>query len=339
MGQGGREAWRSYVEQHPQATFFHDLKWADAVANAFGHRRWYLTTSRGGRLTGVLPLFELNSLLAGRLLVSLPYATYGGVLADDGASAEALLEAARELADRVGARSLELRSLTAAGGRLETRRTHARFRRELPGRVEEVAGAIPRKARAAARRAAERHDLGVERGAHLLKPVWRLYARSMRRLGSPNYPLRFFRELLGAAPGASCLQLIRLGRRPVAGLMSFLHRDTVMPYFAGLDERAEVYGLHNFMYVESMQWAVGRGYRYYDMGRTRLDNPGPMNFKRFLGFEPEPLEYQCYVPAGRRAPDLSPASSRWSAARSVWKALPLLLTRPLGGWLARSIPG
>jgi len=125
----------------------------------------------------------------------------------------------------------------------------------------------------------------------------------------------------------------------VGGLVSFLYRDTIMPYFVGVDERAAPPGLNNFLYMRSMQWGVENGYRVYDFGRTRVDNVGPFNFKRFFGFEPTPLEYQTWVAPGRTAPDLSPASPRWSAARRVWRTLPLTITRPLGGWLAKSIPG
>lgn len=332
-------AWSRFVESDPEATFFHKLAWRDAVAKAFGHAPCFLTAKSGDDLVGVLPLFQIDSVIAGRLLVSMPYATYGGILAADEAARDALLTEARAIASGSGARVLELRSLKAADSRLPVLTTHATFVRDLPNRDDNFESYLPRKARAAARKAAEQNELTVEFSERVLGEVWDLYSRSMRRLGSPNYPQRFFENIVSAAKGQCVVQMVRCAGRPVAGLITFLHRQTVMPYFVGIDDRVGIYGLSHFLYRESMRWGVENGYRSYDFGRSRIDNKGPFEFKRLCGFEPQILAYQRYVPRDNRAPDLAPTSPRWSMARRVWRYLPLSLTRPLGGWLSKSIPG
>lgn len=328
-----------FVDAKPDATFFHQLAWRDAVENTFGHTPLYLMARREGRVVGVLPLFQIESLIAGRMLVSMPYATYGGIIAEDSAACDAILTHAESLIESKGARLLELRSIRAVDRNASVHATHATFVRPLPSDMREFETYLPRKARAAARKAAEQSALSVEFDAARLPDVWRLYARSMRRLGSPNYPLRFFEKIVSAARGRCIVQLVRCAGRPVAGLVSLLHRRTVMPYFVGLDERVEIYGLSHYLYRESMRWGVENGFATYDFGRSRIDNAGPFEFKRLCGFEPTLLEYQRIVPVGSIAPDLSPASGRWSLARRVWRKLPLSVTQPLGGWLAKSIPG
>ncbi len=332
-------AWVEYVGRHPDGTFFHELTWKTSVERAFSHRAHYLLALRGVDVVGVLPMFLIDSAIAGRMLVSQPYATYGGLLANDDAAAAVLLAEAQSLMRRCGARVLELRSVSAADSQAPIRRSHATFIRELPSRADEVVELLPRKARAAARKAAQQHAVTVEFGDHLLDEAWRLYARSMRRLGSPNYPLRFFRSIAAAAPGRCVSQIVRCQGRAVAGLVSFLHRRTAMPYFVGFDERAAIYGLSQYLYMESMKRAVEMGCEVYDFGRSRLDNAGACVFKKLCGFAPRVLEYQDFVGENRTLPDLAPTSARWQAARSVWRRLPLGMTRPLGSWLARSIPG
>ncbi|MBX3395234.1 MAG: FemAB family PEP-CTERM system-associated protein [Phycisphaerae bacterium] len=331
--------WESFVGDHGSASFFHGLGWKRAVERAFGHRFHGFMAYDGDRLAGVLPMHEVRSILAGRLLVSMPYATYGGIVADEPSVAKALFDSAVAFCNELGARSLELRSVHSMIADLPSRDSHATFIRELPAARDDVDQMLPRKARAAARRAAEQHVLSCTFGEDELETMWSLYSRSMRRLSSPNYPLHFFEEIVSAHRGRIAIQIVRLDTRPIAGLLIFLHRDTVMPYFVGIDERADVYGLSQYLYSESMKWGVANGYRRYDFGRSRIDNKGPFEFKRLCGFEPSVLQYQTYLAPGRSAPDLSPTSSRWSAARRVWKTLPLSVTRPLGGWLARSIPG
>lgn len=290
-------------------------------------------------MAGVLPLFKVESRLAGRLLVSVPYGVYGGVLASDADAAACLLAAGKRLAEQTKARSLEFRSLTPLDNTLAGMSEHATFRRDLPGSESQLETYLPRKARAAARKAIERHGLTTEFGAAHLETVWHLYARSMRRLGTVNYPKRFFHALAAHVGSGMVVQIVRHAGRPVAGLVSFVHHDEFMPYFVGFDDRVTLYGVSQYLYLESMRWAVRNGCRVYDFGRSRVDNRGAYEFKRLCGFEPQPLGYQVYVPAGRTAPDLSAGSTRWRLARQAWKYLPLAIARPLGAWLSKSIPG
>ena len=96
---------------------------------------------------------------------------------------------------------------------------------------------------------------------------------------------------------------------------------------------------NNFLYLTAMERGVQIGCREFDFGRSRVDNAGPYNFKRYQGFEPTPLQYQYYVPRGGRMPDLHPGNRKLDMARRLWPRLPLSVTRPLGAWLAKSIPG
>ncbi|HPF39425.1 MAG TPA: FemAB family PEP-CTERM system-associated protein [Phycisphaerae bacterium] len=331
--------WTTYVDSHPNGTLFHGLEWKRAVARTFGHRPRYLIARRDERVIGVLPMFDVRSVVASRMLVSMPYATYGGVLADDADAGGALIQAAIQLADQVGATTIDLRSEFAAAPNAPIVESHATFRRPLPTHVDEVASIFPRKARAAARQAETKFRLDVSFDSGALPIVWRLYSRSMRRLASPNYPLRFFESLRGALGDRFLTQVVRCDGQPVAGLITFLHRRTMMPYFLGLDERRSLYGLSHFVYLKCMAWGVANGYREFDFGRSRRENKGAFDFKRHCGFEPTILQYQRYVAPGARAPDLSPGSAKWAVARRVWRGLPLAITRPLGGWLAKSIPG
>jgi FemAB-related protein (PEP-CTERM system-associated) len=339
--------WDAYVHGHPQGTLFHTLIWRDAVEDAFGHRSRYLLARRDGRIAGVFPLTQITSRLAGTILVSVPYAVYGGALADDDLVQSALLERTRELADEVHAEWVDIRSREATWPDLPVVKRYVTFRKALPERAEDVLAGLPRKARAAARQARERYELQASFDDAHLEEVWALYSQNMRRLASPNYPARFFRALIERTQAATddpagishVVQLVTRRNRPVAGLISFVYRGTLMPYFSGCDERAERYHPNNFLYLTAMEHGVRIGAREFDFGRTRIDNTGPYNFKRFQGFEPTPLHYQYYVPRGGREPNLHPGNPKLALARRVWPRLPLAVTRPLGAWLSKSIPG
>ncbi|MBU0616455.1 MAG: FemAB family PEP-CTERM system-associated protein [Planctomycetes bacterium] len=334
-----RHAWARYVERAPGGTLFHHPDWCEPVQAVFGHQPVHRIALRDNEVVGILPLIEVRSILAGSLLVSVPYGTYGGILSDDQTARQALgLEAVR-LADQRGARSLELRSANGGVERMATDKRYATFVRPLPLRVEELATYLPRQALAAVRQAQAREGLTVQHDTALLRIVWKLYARSMRRLASINYPCRFFESLVERLGRRAWVTVVWRDRRPVAGLLSFVFRDTVYPYFVGVDERVRCTGAANLVYFAVMERAVRAGLRRFDFGRSRKDNTGSFRFKKNQGFDPQTLGYQRYVPAGRTPPNLTPDNPRFSLARRVWPRLPLTLTRPLGAWLAKSIPG
>jgi len=341
------EKWEDYVAQHSQGTFFHSLIWRDAVAQAFGHESFYLVALRDDRIVGLFPLARVKSRLAGTLLVSVPYAVYGGPLADDIDARDALIQHAKRLADRIHAQWLDIRSVEPQCPDLPVVKRYVTFKKPLPADPAQVLAEMPRKARAAARQARERYGLVAHFDDACLHTVWSLYSASMRRLASPNYPMEFFQSLIartspagsvGDKPG-HLVQLVTRKGQPIAGLISFVFRGTLIPYFAGYDARFEKYHPNNFLYLAAMEHGVQLGCREFDFGRSRLDNAGAYNFKRYQGFEPIPLHYQYYVPKHGRAPDLQPSNPRLTLARRVWPRLPLAVTRPLGAWLSRSIPG
>ena len=105
------------------------------------------------------------------------------------------------------------------------------FHKMLPERAEQVMADLPRKARAAARQARERHGLRAEFDDGHLDTVWSLYSRSMRRLGSLNYPSAFFEALVRRCGGKQGglyepihhqVQLVFYKDEPIAGLVSFI---------------------------------------------------------------------------------------------------------------------
>ncbi len=333
------DQWDRYVRAHPQGTLFHTLGWRNAVQSAFGHEPVYLSALRGERLAGVLPMFLVPSRVAGRLLVSVPYAVGGGILADDEDTTCALFESAKRVAEQRNCASIDLRSEVAVVPDLPAVDRYVGFRRELPDDVCDVLSSLPRKARAAARNARVKHELTASFGDEHLPEVWRLYTQSMRRLGSLNYPYRLFESLIANTPRRHWVCVVKRNQRVVAGLVTFLYRDTVMPYFIGTTPEAKRYSAANFIYLCAMERGVEKGYKWFDFGRSRRDNSGSFNFKRFQGFEPRPLGYQIYTAAGHETPNLSASNPKYMLARRLWPHVPLCVTRPLGAHLAKHIPG
>ena len=334
--EGDAEAWEQYVLAHPSATVFHPLAWSRAVSAAYPHKALHLTAWSSRRLVGVLPLFFVKSVFVGRVLVSVPYATYGGILADNDNVAAELLAAAEQLSADHNAEYLELRHRDANALDLPLIDRYDTFRKELPATAAEVLPALPRKTRAAARKGAKANTIDIGHG--LVDEVYDLYAFTLRRLGSPNYSKKLFHELLRAYGDHCVCLVVRHEGKAVAGVISYVFRDEIVPYFSGSLPEGIRLNANNVMYLRLMEHAVERGLRWFDFNRTRRDNVGPHGFKRYHGFEPAPLHYQISLNKATELPNLTPSNRKFAVAGRMWRKMPLWFTRPVGSLLTKWIP-
>ena len=337
--QTDHHAWSEYVLAHQSATVFHRIEWSQAVETAYRHRPLHLTAWSQGRLVGLLPMFLVKSLFVGRVLVSIPYATYGGILADSKPVAQAILEKAQNLCKQLDGQYLELRHRDVSGLNLPEFGHYDTFRKDLPADPQDILPSLPRKTRAATRKGLK--TLGPDAlatGPELLDTIYNLYSLTLRRLGSPNYRRRLFHALQdGYGHDCICLLISHRGQ-PVSGVISFVHRDEIVPYFSGSTHLGMEKFANNVMYLRLMEYAAERQLHCFDFNRTRRDNQGPHAFKRYHGFEPQPLHYQIFMNKITELPNLTPSNKKYALAGRIWRKLPLCLTRPAGAQITKWIP-
>jgi FemAB-related protein (PEP-CTERM system-associated) len=336
-----REAeWDRFVRNTPGATFFHLLGWRWLVERVFGHRAHYLTFLRGDRIAGVLPLFEMKSLVFGHSLVSIPFAIGGGIVAEDAEAASALLAEARRLAGEHRVDYLELRSekpLPDPG--LLTKDLYVTFRADLTEDEEALLRRMERKRRQMMsyvlkeRTGFEARVAGLEE----LPLFYHLFCQSMRHHGTPVYPRRFLHEILDRFPAEANLFFVSQNGRTVAGVLNLLFGGVIMPFYAGADRHERPRGVDDFLYLAVMRWGREHGFRTFDFGRSKRGT-GAFKFKERWGMEQVPLAYQYHLVRARELPNVSPANPRYEAAIRVWQKLPLPVTRLLGPSIVKRVP-
>ncbi|MGH8644118.1 MAG: FemAB family XrtA/PEP-CTERM system-associated protein, partial [Gammaproteobacteria bacterium] len=185
--------WDAYVHEHPEASFFHLSGWKRVIEEVYGHRSYYLYAEAGGSVLGVLPLAHIRSRLFSNALISTPFCVYGGVLADTPAVADALVERACELANDLQVDYLELRNRDTKPMGWPGKDLYVTFRKTLEPDLEANLASIPRKQRAVVRKgisAGLRSELDAD-----TTRFYRIYSESLRNLGTPVFPARYFKAL------------------------------------------------------------------------------------------------------------------------------------------------
>jgi FemAB-related protein (PEP-CTERM system-associated) len=332
---GDDRQWDEFVLSCPAGTVFHLAAWKRVIERAFGHPTRYLIASRGARVTGVLPLTRVSSLLFGSSLISNAFAVYGGPIAEDDDSMTALERAAVALMEREAVPVLELRGFSPTRADWPTRSDlYACFRKPLEPAPEANLKAIPRKQRAMVRKGI-RNGLRAEIDGDVDR-LYRIYAESVRNLGTPTFAKAYFRIIREEFPNSSDILTVSHDGRPVAAVLSLYFRDEALPFYGGGLSAARDLAANDFMYWEVMRRACLRGCRLFDFGRSKIGT-GAHAFKRNWGFTPTPLAYQFHLAAGRSMPNINPLNPKFRPLIAAWRRLPLPVAMRLGPWLVRGI--
>ena len=327
--------WDSFAQAVEGGSFFHRFGWRGIFQAVFGLTTYYLVAERSGVIVGILPLVHQQSLMFGNALISSPFCVLGGPLALDVDASSALDDAAVALARKFRVASLEYRSRVASRmGWSVKRDLYATFVRELSADHDRNLLAIPRKQRAVLRKAIQSELRGsVEPN---VAAFFRVYSESMRNLGTPMFPVRYFDCLLKTFAGSCDIVVIRDRGVPMSAVMNFYFKDTVLPYYGGGISQARNNGANDLLYWEVMRRAVDRGFRRFDFGRSKAGT-GAFAFKKNWGFEPEVLEYEYWLPAGAKIPSKNPTNPMYATLSRIWKRLPLPVANFIGPFLIRGL--
>jgi FemAB-related protein (PEP-CTERM system-associated) len=335
LDEASAAAWDTFVGAHPAGTFFHRPAWARVIGAAFGHRCHYTLAEQDGAVVGVLPLVHVRTRLFGNTLVSTPFCVYGGPLAIDRAVADALDAEAEALRSRLGATAVELRERAEVVCDWQVRPDlYVTFRKPIAGDDDRNMKAIPRKQRAMVRK-------GIQNGLTSVcnrdvAPLHRVYAESVRNLGTPVFSRRYFEILSKTFSDCSDIVTVMDDERPIASVMNFYFRDEVLPYYGGGTAEARQRAGNDFMYWEVMRRAAGRGCRLFDFGRSKLGT-GAFTFKHNWGFEPQTLHYRYRLAPGAAIPDHNPLNPKYRLFIAAWKRLPLPVANLIGPALVRGL--
>jgi len=330
-------AWNQAVEELPEATFYHRFEWREVVRRHFRFSPLYLVAADNTGICGLLPLFFVRRALQPSVLLSMPLGVYGGAVAIDEQVRQQLIDAAISEAKKLSAGYIELRNQefnrVIEADAWVADKGIVTFHCELAATDEEILKSILQKKRAEIRKA---QGIGLEaRFSRDIEPFYSVYATSMRNLGSPMFARRYYQSLIEIFAENCDLVTIYQGDQPLVSSLNFYFKDQVLPSYGGGYPAARQANASSFMYWELMRESRRRGYRLIDFGRSR-EGTGTYLFKRKFGFQPQPLHYQRLLLGAGSVPDINPDNPSLQRMISIWRRLPVALTRRLGPWVAQA---
>jgi len=327
----GQEAlWDGFVESRPEARFYHLTGYSRAIEETYGLRPAHTVFSENGRVWGLLPALVQKRRLGGGRLVSLPFAEYGGPLIDSPTDRRLafVVGAARTRLQQLGLKFLEMHAPLGLGAETMARNNMVVVKRHGRGwvslepaetlwdRVSRQARKAVRKARTAGLVAMQENDLETVR-----QRFYPLYFASMKRLGSPPHPLRFYEALWKYLGDRMHLVVVSNAEGcPVAALLGFSTGGTVLITNTVSDPAYWPLRPNDLAHWSLMEWAAKAGFAVFDFGVVRYASQA--QFKAKWDIRIEPYVYAFVTRNGSAAaPATWDSSSRKArVAQAVWRA-------------------
>ena len=323
--------------RHPDSTPFHLLAWKRTIEQSFHYRAMYLVTTDEQRIRGVLPVFLVENLIIGKALISLPFAVYGGILADSEQALRSLHEHVLKMGSRLGVDYIELRNSRreqcVSAPNVDR---YVSFGQPLVRDEATLLESLPKKTRNSVRKALKQ-GFQMRYRVSDLQNFETLHARNMRRLGTPPFPSEYFSNLVRYFGDMVDVREVWLDDKPMAACLNFLFRGEMHTYHAAADTKYNSLGANTFMYFDHLRWAGANGFKMFDFGRCKR-NTGVFEFKRHWNTTMRELPYELLLVRRKKLPNFSPANPKFQVAIRLWRLVPLWLTRLLGPKMIRLFP-
>lgn len=335
--EGDESAWDEYVQHSQAASPYHLSSWKRVIERTYGYPTHYFMVKEGGRIEGVLPLFELKSRILGHSLTTPP----GGLCAENEEAAVSLIERAKELTRKVDAKYLALRdSQKEWNAGLVSDCKHCTMIRDLPAQADALWKSLDGKLRRHIRIALN-SDLQVSIGGEeYLDDFYALLSTFLRDKGTPVFARAFLRNVAEELGDRLLISCLRWQGQLIGAYGTFLLGDTIFGAWGGSLRKYFDRRPNHMLYWHFMQYACKHGFRRIDLGRSRMGS-GHYEFKKGWGAGPLPLYQQYYLNGISQPPALvrsTEGDAKYRLLVSLWKRLPLAVTKALGPQLRKRVP-
>jgi FemAB-related protein (PEP-CTERM system-associated) len=331
----GYKEWDDFVLGHEHASPFHLIAWKKVIEETYGFPSMYLAARRGGRIVGILPLFSVKNITGKTVLMSTPFAVYGGILAADVDVRTAIAEHLKQIAFSMKVDYVELRNVyvdQCAGFSRVSR--YVSFFQEIDQDEKTNLEKIPRKTRAAVRKGLK-EGFTTFRRTDPSPDFEEIYARNLRRLGTPCFPRKHFEKIMQHFSGMVDIREVKDGDKVVAAVLTLYFRDRILPYYGASDQAYNPRCPNNYMYFDLLRWGSENGYSVFDFGRSKKAGSGSYDFKAHWGMMELELPYEMLLVRRKELPNFSPNNPVFDLPMKLWRKMPLGLTRAIGPMFLR----
>lgn len=328
--------WKRLVENHPDATIFHHHLWSELLSDCYGYKPFViLFESDDGKISGGLPVMEINSRLTGKRWVALPFTDHCKPLLEGFEDYDTFLNQLTNLNETAEC-DIEIRygKIFEGTDKAKTFYLHHLVLCEDPGLLYKN---FRKKGVQYCIKKANKNGISVtfQKDLEAVLTFYKLHLMTRKKLGVPTQPRKYFIKLWEylLAQKHGFVALARYQNQPVAAGVFLYYRNKIVYKYGATDPNyMSLYANHALLW-EVIQWACKNKFTLFDWGRTDKINNGLRNFK--LGWGSSETEL-CYSHMGTISEDFSKGWKN-DFLKQIVKRSPTFVGRILGQLLYRHV--
>jgi len=325
--------WDDYVRKSKNSTFFHQIGWKRVIRDTYHHQPFYLVAKQDGRISGIFPSFRIKYPFFGDISISLPFAPYGGICADDEQTSLQLFEFMKKSNANDSIRSTEIRSMSQIPdiGTLDI--SYYSMILSLHSDINAQWSGLRKSMRRYVKKS-QSANLEINLISKNIEGFFNLYSRTMRDFGTPGHSDQFFKNVFREFPHNARIAQVDHKGDCIASILLLEFKDMIIYGWGASDENFSHLHPNYLLFWNAINEGCSRQFGSFDFGRSMI-NEGTFLFKTGWGAEPHQLYYHYYPQRTLNTKKTNPKRQVFAA---IWKQLPVLITTKLGPKIRRSVP-
>ena len=289
--------WDLRLLRTEKVDFFHSAGWARVLKESYRYLPLYYTFSENGRLSLSLPLMEVRSIWTGRRGSSLPYTDQCTPFFLDEKVLRKAVDMCVDHGKRAGWKYIDWRSADYFENSPPSWEEYYDHEIALSGDEADLFARLAPSTRRNIRKAAhEGISIDISASWDVLKSFCRLNSLTRKRHGLPPQPRRFFEKVFEhiLSAGHGLVISARHGNGVIASSIYFHFGKRAMFKYGASDSAFLYLRPNNLIMWEAIRWYRDHGFETLSLGRTELDNPGLLRYKRSWGADERLIKYYRY---------------------------------------------
>ena len=326
----------AFIDEHPGSSIYHTLEWRHVIQDTYGYRPSYIVARDDNSIIGVLPLFEVNSIINGRRLVSIPFSHWVDILYNDTRTLSQMIDFAKHLTKKRKCGYIEIRhgsELPATAKLIRSEHFYDSIL-DISVSIDDIRDGFKKSVKRAIGKA-NRSSLVLFEGQNLedYYTFYRLELETRKRQGAPSYSFGFFKTLYSVLYPKNNIKLYLASNegKCIAGIIMLYHKQTAIYGYGASISNRELLNMrpNNLLFWQAIQDAHAQGYKYFDFGTTDPSNKGLLRFKSGWGTDDFRIPRYYYLNKTSNIPELDRDSFKMRVASGILKKMPICLTKHL----------
>jgi hypothetical protein len=281
------ERWSTFIDSHPRSSVFHRREWLEALRTTYNYKPTAFTTiGPDTTLANAILFCQVDSWLTGSKRISLPFSDHCEPLADP-----PLVKSILDDVCSGSSRQVKYTEIRPRSGELRPPSNWAEddhfwlHTLDLSPDVQQLHASLHKDSIQRKIRRADREGVALENGRSevLLRHFYDLMLMTRRRHGVPPQPFSWFRNLVQCFGNRLSIRVAYVDKRPIASIVTLLHRKTLVYKYGCSDERFHNLGGMPRLFWQAIVDAKAEGLLEFDLGRSDLEKEGLVRFKDHLG--------------------------------------------------------